>query len=349
MRLVLTGGGTGGHIYPALEVGRLAQERGAELLYLGSIRGQESAICERQGILFQGFPAEPVVTLKSVAGLRALANLYRATGMVKRALVASRPDAVFSTGGYSAAPVVAAARSLGIPYVLHEANSMPGRANRMFARQASAFACTFRTTESHFPGVVRTGMPIRKALREAAASMQTEDRTILVVGGSQGSLFLNNAVTGAAFELEDVRFLHSSGRAHLDAVRERVRNFPSYEVVPYFEAAEMATAYQRATVAIARSGGTLAEFAMFGLPSVLVPLPTSADDHQMHNAREFVNLGAARMIPQGEATPSRIALEVRSWLDDPTSRAKAKLALAEWDVPDATERLVQLVEVAAAK
>jgi UDP-N-acetylglucosamine--N-acetylmuramyl-(pentapeptide) pyrophosphoryl-undecaprenol N-acetylglucosamine transferase len=349
MRLVLTGGGTGGHIYPALEVGRLAQERGFELLYLGSIRGQEGAICQSQGVLFQGFPAEPLGSFKSVAGWKSVASLYRAIGMVKKALQASNPDVVFSTGGYSAAPVVAAAKMLRIPYVLHEANSMPGRANRMFAKGACSVACTFRTMESHFPGAVRTGMPIRKSLRAGAASRSPEGRTVLVVGGSQGSLFLNEAVSEAAHQLKETKFLHSAGRAHAESLQSQVKDLPNYKVVPFFESEAMVDAYQRATVAVARSGGTLAEFAMFGLPSVLVPLPTSADDHQMHNAREFVNLGAARLVPQDEATPERIAAEIEGWLGDSEALKRAANALHDWDVPDATERIVQLIEMAAAR
>ena len=119
MRLVLTGGGTGGHIYPALEVGRCAAERGAELRYFGSLRGQESAACAARGIPFQGFASEPLT------GLGAMIRMQQARGIARRALRTDRPDAVFSTGGYGAGPVVAAAQDLGIPYVIHTADSVP--------------------------------------------------------------------------------------------------------------------------------------------------------------------------------------------------------------------------------
>jgi UDP-N-acetylglucosamine--N-acetylmuramyl-(pentapeptide) pyrophosphoryl-undecaprenol N-acetylglucosamine transferase len=348
LRLILTGGGTGGHIYPALEVGRLAAESGAELAYFGSRRGQEGKICARLGIPFQGFGAEPLVSLRTPRGWIALSKLLRAQVEAGKALKRHRPDVLFSTGGYSAGPVVAAARRLRIPYVLHDSNSVPGRSNRLFAPQAHAFAIVFRSAESHVRGrVVRTGQPIRKALREAAARRDPEEGFVLVVGGSQGSAFLNGLCPSAAPLVPSSRWLHSAGPAHAEAVR---RSAPQgYEVVPFLEQDAMADAYRRATLAVARSGGTLAEFACFGLPSVSIPLPSAADDHQMGNAKEFAAIGATLILPQAEADPVRLADAVRAWLSDPDRRIRAAAALREWDVPDATERILALIQEAAVR
>ena len=148
MRLVLTGGGTGGHIYPALVVGRVAAEAGADLAYFGSIRGQESKACSELGIAFTAFPSEPLYSLKSIRGIKALVKLQQSRFLARKALKSSAPDVVFSTGGYSAGPVVAAARDLGIPYTIHTADSIPARSSRMFADKAAAFSCTFRSTIS---------------------------------------------------------------------------------------------------------------------------------------------------------------------------------------------------------
>ena len=163
MRLVLTGGGTGGHIYPALVVGRVAAEAGADLAYFGSIRGQESNACSELGIAFTAFPSEPLYSLKSIRGIKALVKLQQSRLLARKALKSSAPDVVFSTGGYSAGPVVAAARDLGIPYTIHTADSIPARSSRMFADKATAFSCTFRSTISEMKErkVVRTGQPIR--------------------------------------------------------------------------------------------------------------------------------------------------------------------------------------------
>lgn len=343
MRLVLTGGGTGGHIYPALEVGRLAAERGASLRYVGSLRGQERAICERLGIPFEGFASEPLWSLKTPAGWRAMARLLRATGATKAALRRDRPDAVFSTGGYSAAPVMAAARALGIPYVIHEGNSMPGRTTRMFAPKAAAVTCTFKTTLDRLPGAVRTGHPIRRELREAATH-RTEKPLALVVGGSQGARFLNERVPRAAREIVGLSWLHATGKAQFEEFGKT--DVEGYTIVPYLDAEEIADAYSHAMLAVARSGSTLAEFAAFRIPSVLVPLPTSADDHQRSNAREFEAMGAALICEQADGD---LVASIRTWVSDPVKRESAKKALADWDVPDATTRLASIIEESARK
>ena len=337
MRLVLTGGGTGGHIFPAVEVGQFAAERGASLLYMGSLRGQESAVCESKGIAFQGFGSEPLWSLKSPRGWRAVARLARATRSAKRALAEYRPDAVFSTGGYSAAPVMAAARSLGIPYIVHEGNSIPGRTTRMFAPAAAAVLCTFRTTEGRLRRAVRTGHPIRRALREAAVHRE-ETPLVVVVGGSQGAHFLNEGVPSAARGMEGLRWLHATGPVNYEAYRDS--GFEGYEIVPFIEADRLAEAYAKARLAVARSGSTLAEFAAFRLPSVLVPLPSSADDHQRANAREFAAMGAAILVEQDGGD---LSAAIRAW-SDPERRKLAQEALAEWDVPDATARIASIIE-----
>ncbi len=345
MRLVLTGGGTGGHIYPALEVGQLAEERGAHLRYFGSLRGQESAVCARLGIPFSGFASEPLWSLRTPRGWRAAARLLRATGDAKRAFRADRPDVVFSTGGYSAAPVMAAARALGIPYVIHEGNSMPGRTTRMFAPGAAAVACTFRTTVGRLPGAVRTGHPVRRELR-AAALRRAETPLVVVVGGSQGARFLNQEVPAAARKIQGLSWLHASGPGQFEEFKDAAKGIEGYELVPFIEADRLADAYAHAMLAVARSGSTLAEFAVFRLPSVLVPLPSSADDHQRFNAREFAEMGAAIVCEQegGDLTGA-----IREWVEDSARRVAAEKALSEWDIPDATARLATIIEDTARK
>ncbi|AIE88154.1 UDP-N-acetylglucosamine--N-acetylmuramyl-(pentapeptide) pyrophosphoryl-undecaprenol N-acetylglucosamine transferase [Fimbriimonas ginsengisoli] len=362
MRLVVTGGGTGGHIYPALEVARLASERGTEIRYLGSLRGQESAACAARGISFLGFPSEPLWSLKTFGGWRALLALQRSRGMARRALRADRPDVVFSTGGFSAGPVVAAARDLGIPYIVHSADSVPPRSSAMFARQAFAFTTVFRSTEKFFTErpVTRTGQPIRDELRSAAATERPEgEPTVLVIGGSQGAEFLNTYVPlAAATGRFQARVIHATGPKHLEVTLDRIRKAglgETYQAVPYLEAPALIQAMRSATVVVARAGGTLAELALFGLPTVLVPLPTSANDHQLHNAREFQAMEAATVLwqpderrhPAPEARPEAIAEAIAGWLSDAPRREAARHNLKEWDVPDATARIVSLIEQAA--
>jgi UDP-N-acetylglucosamine--N-acetylmuramyl-(pentapeptide) pyrophosphoryl-undecaprenol N-acetylglucosamine transferase len=223
----------------------------------------------------------------------------------------------------------------------------------MFARDAAAFTCVFRYTLRHSMDLrpIRTGQPIRLDLRRAAIAPEKPiSRTVLVVGGSQGSEFLNETVPVAASRLKGVRFVHATGPKNIEKAMARVRSLDlrDYDARPYLETDEMVAAYRSADLVIARSGGTLAEIALFGLPSVLVPLPTSADDHQLHNAEEFVEMRAASLLLQGStATPAGIAAEVEAWLSDSPRYLAARKALLEWDSPDATPRIVKRLQEAA--
>lgn len=357
MRLIVTGGGTGGHIYPALEVARLARTRGFDVHYFGSLRGQESRLCADQGVPFIGFGSAPLYSLREPRGWQSVGRLALASLRAHGELSRHRPDVVFSTGGYSAAPVLFAARTKRIPSVLLESNSVPGRTTRMFIPNASAMAYVFQHTE-RFDTTgrgVRTGQPVRDALRLAAVRRQESAiPTVVVVGGSQGSAYLNDAVPRAAMALPKVRFIHATGRANFESVAAKVAPLElgdRYRLVPYLEQAELMEAYQTAAVAVGRSGGTVAEFAVFGLPSVLVPLPQSADDHQRVNAQEFADMHAATIAPQSASTPSNadvetLAVRIGQWIEDRAGRARAAEALRGWDVPDATERIVRLIEEA---
>lgn len=350
MKLIVTGGGTGGHIYPALEVAKYARTQGDEVSYFGSIRGQEGKTSQAAGFPFQAFPSQPLYSLKSLRGLKAALALLKARGMAKAALKAASPDAVFSTGGYSAGPVVSGARSLGIPYLIHEANSVPGRANLMFAKEARAFTTLFKSTERYAPGIKcqRVGQPIRSELRSAVGKRNSEPELVLCIGGSQGSEFLNGCVPRAfaGDALASARLLIASGPKNFETTQKVVDSLgigARVTVKAYLETPEMLDAYCRATVVIGRSGGTLAELAMFGIPSVLVPLPTSAGDHQLHNAEEFVAMNAATLLNQAEATPSAVSEAALGWLESPSRRESACVALQAWDLPNATEKIYGLL------
>jgi UDP-N-acetylglucosamine--N-acetylmuramyl-(pentapeptide) pyrophosphoryl-undecaprenol N-acetylglucosamine transferase len=228
--------------------------------------------------------------------------------------------------------------------MIHEANSVPGRANRMFADTASAVTSTFYATAKYLPNAIRTGQPIREELRAVATDREEGKPTVLVLGGSQGSAFLNSTMPSAAALLAPVpNVIHAAGKGNYQEMAKTSQLPPGYRLEPYLETTELVEAYRSATVAVARSGGTLAEFAMFGLPSVLVPLPTSADDHQLVNAREFVDLGGASLVEQKDASPESLSEALRGWLDVPKKRLDASAALRNWDVPDATDRIVDIL------
>ncbi len=297
------------------------------------------------GLPFRAYATFPLVSIRTAAGVRARVAMLRAIGPAKRDLREIRPDAVFSTGGYSSGPVMAAARSLGIPLAIHAVDSVPGRALRMVAPRAAAFTCGFRSTGGHLRrlGVraepERTGHPIRAELRGAVERREADPDLLLVVGGSQGSVALNELALAVA-PLWPGRILLATGPKNHDGVQGRAP--ANVEARPYLDAEGMAEAYREAGIALARSGGTVAEFAMARVPSVLVPLPGSADDHQRWNAEEFAGFGGADVLPQSEATPERLAELLAGWRDA-GRRERAEAALGAWDVPDSSKQIAARV------
>lgn len=356
MRLIVTGGGTGGHVYPALEIARSAIGRGHDVMYFGSQRGQEKAVCEREGILFRAFPSEPFFGFGSVRGLRSGWNLFWAGQKAKRAMRHADPDTVFSTGGYSSSPVVSAARALEIPYVILEQNSVPGRVNLGAGPHAHAVCTVFKATEPYFTDstLIRTGMPLRSELRKTASLPlhRVGKPMVLVMGGSQGAEALNAAALLAAQAMgTDVRWMHLTGKAHFEAVAARAGTelaHLDYEVRAFLDGPEMASALASSWVAVCRSGaGTLSELAAFRIPSVLIPYPLAFGGHQLRNAQEIAELGAAKVIEQSVLSPSLLEEAITGWLRHEERRKKAGDALAGWDMPEATAVIMEMLERAA--
>ncbi|MCW5937978.1 MAG: undecaprenyldiphospho-muramoylpentapeptide beta-N-acetylglucosaminyltransferase [Fimbriimonadaceae bacterium] len=363
MKLVMTGGGTGGHVFPALEVARAAQDRGASVRYFGSHRGIEGAQCAKVGLPFEGFASEPVYSLTRLRGWRSIVRLLRASGKCARALERERPDCVFATGGYSSAPVLSAAKRLGVPLVLHEQNSVPGRTLRLAAPSAHRVCLVFDGAAKFFPQgrTVRTGMPIRRELRDSAQgrlptthSLESAAPIVLVMGGSQGSLALNDVSLAAAVRIakDELQWLHLTGLSHFESTMETLRKMPvkaPYSVKAYLDADEMACAYFSSAVAVCRAGaGTLSELAAFRKPAILVPYPRAFGDHQRKNAEEFAAMGAADVLTQDNLSASSLEIRLYSWIHDRERVLAAERALAEWDVPDATEQILDIVWEAGA-
>jgi len=306
-----------------------------------------------------GFPSEPLTSFRSGKGWKALIRLLATTRSAKSALVNDRPDVVLSTGGYASAPVVQAARSLGIPYLLHEQNTVPGRTNRLLSPTALAVATVFRSGAEHFPKarVVRTGMPIRTELRQSAQgifgigqSIEGNAPIVLVMGGSQGAAALNDAVLATAVRMRPgtATWLHITGVSHFESTintKSKMRVQAPYEVKAFLEANEMASALFSASLAVCRSGaGTIAELAAFRKPSILVPYPHAFGNHQLHNAEEMESIGAAVVLDQKDLLPAALEGRIMAWLSDDDAQKTAASALADWDVPDAVERIFTLID-----
>ncbi|MDQ2986347.1 MAG: undecaprenyldiphospho-muramoylpentapeptide beta-N-acetylglucosaminyltransferase [Armatimonadota bacterium] len=351
MRLALTGGGTGGHVFPALEVGRLAAEAGDDVRFFGSVRGIESTAAQAAGFEFHSTPATPIPKVASLAGLRAVMGLLRNARRVASDFKEWRPDALLATGGYSSGPSLRAAKSLGIPIVLHEQNSIPGRNTKMMGSTARRVCTVFQATAAHFPSqkVVLTGMPVRSDIVVAAHNPRTLAKcyTTLAAGGSQGARALNEIVTRLAKASGAGHcWIHVAGPKLFDEVRDSNKSMPvGYKLASFLDTSEMASALSTIDFAIVRAGcGTIAELAIFGVPAIFVPLPTSFANHQLNNAKEIENLGGGTVMEQADATPDRLKEAWSQWREDGARRASASEALRAWSKPDAAERVLAEVK-----
>ncbi|HBT48132.1 MAG TPA: undecaprenyldiphospho-muramoylpentapeptide beta-N-acetylglucosaminyltransferase [Peptococcaceae bacterium] len=364
MRVVVTGGGTGGHVYPALAIaqGLKRAEPEAEILYIGTRRGLEADVIPRAG-----FPLE-TITVRGLERRRiwknflALALLGRGTVEAYLLIRRFRPHVVVGTGGYVCGPVCLVAAALGIPVVLHEQNAFPGMTNRWLARIARTVCLTFPEAAKFFPRgaeLVTTGLPVRPEILRADRAearkrlgIGPDDIFILSVGGSQGARSLNRAILPVLQFYSgqpSVRILHVTGRQGYEALKEDARRFGievgkngNITIEPYLY--EMDVALAAADLVVGRAGASfLAEVLARGLPAVLIPYPFAAANHQEYNARAVASQGAAVVIRDHELRGGKLLRTLQSLLAEPSrlkAMAEASLRLGR---PDALERIVERI------
>ncbi len=346
-RIVLACGGTGGHIHPALAVGELLRKEGHELsLILSGTRAAEAHAAETwQGPLLKS-GARPI---KDPRNLLAILRC-------RRFLKQQKPDVLLATGGYTSFAPVIAARWLGIPVVLHEANSLAGKAVKFLARYChiDTVALSFEATAKQLPGVhtVFTGLPLRASVLETLERAKAVQRTsdafhILVTGGSQGAHGMNLLIAPVLASLaasdKQVHILHQCGSADVEAMREIYHRTPDQvEVVPFIK--DMGTAYGQADLILARAGAaTCFEIARCAVPTIFIPLPTAMDDHQKKNAEALVNAGGALCFDQLTTTPAQLADAIRSLYSDPDLRQSMRNVFATLPQQDATRLLAEVL------
>ena len=357
---LITGGGTGGHVYPGLALAEALVGRGhdqASIHWVGSARGLEATVVPAAGFSVDLLPgrglqrrltAADVKANVSVAGQSAAA-VARAVRLVRRL----RPRVVVGVGGYASLPCIVAARFQRVPVVVHEQNAAPGLANRIAVRLGARAAVSLPGTP--LPGAVVTGNPIRTAVASVVRRPSRERPLVLVFGGSLGAGRINAAAVALYDEWRsraDVVIHHVTGaagheqsaQALLDARRAGDRL--EYRLVRYED--DMPAVYAAASVAVCRAGATtVAELTVAALPAVLVPLPGAPADHQTRNAVALVDAGAGVLVPDGECTGARLASEVGALLGDPERLDAMSRAAAGLGRPDAAARLADLVEEAA--
>jgi UDP-N-acetylglucosamine--N-acetylmuramyl-(pentapeptide) pyrophosphoryl-undecaprenol N-acetylglucosamine transferase len=360
VHVVVAGGGSAGHIEPALAFADAVRRRdpSAEVTALGTERGLDTRIIPARGYELALIPPVPIPR-------RPGAELFRVPGRLKAAVDAAADvlrrqsaDVLVGFGGFVSGPAYLAARRLGVPIVVHEANPRPGWANRLGARLTPYVAFTFPGTPIAHGR--QLGLPIRRAITtldrparraEARSGFGLADDlpTLLVTGGSQGAKRLNDAASGAAADLRaaGVQVLHATGTAHVVEVPAGAEGDPPYVTVPYLDRMELG--YAAADLVLCRAGAnTVVELTAVGLPAAYVPLPIG-NGEQALNARPVVESGGGLMVDDADCTPAWVRTVLTPLLTDPSRVATMGQAAATSGRPDADERLVDLALEAAAK
>ncbi len=357
MKLLIAGGGTGGHLFSGVAVAEILSEEGNhELLFVGTKNGIEARILPKLN-----YPLALITVggLKRMGLFKTLLNLIKLPiSLLQSCWIVLRfwPDMVLGVGGYASGPLVLAAWLLGRPTAIIEQNSRPGVTNRILGKRVRAVITHFARAEAFFPAekVHRLGNPIRTRILEQAEQETTkQEKTsdiirILVTGGSQGAHAINETVAKALLQLPDYHkrlFVHhQSGSADAPWLQQTYTEANvQAEVSPFID--DMISAYQAADLVICRAGaGTCAELAIVGRPALFVPLPTAADDHQAANAQELVDNDGAWMVRQPEFTPDFLASFLKDRLADPEELTRRGQAAKMAGRPKATVDTVELLK-----
>jgi UDP-N-acetylglucosamine--N-acetylmuramyl-(pentapeptide) pyrophosphoryl-undecaprenol N-acetylglucosamine transferase len=380
-KIAIACGGTGGHLFPGLAVAEQLVARGCRVTLLISPKEvDQQAVQKISGMEIVTLPAVGLTRGRVIAFASGFIKSYRAA---KKHFRTNPPLAALAMGGFTSAPPVLAARSLGAQTFLHESNTIPGRANRWLSRVVNQAFVGFSQAARrlHTRAATTTGTPVRpefyprdSAACRAALGLDPALPVLLVMGGSQGATGINNLVihslpsfrsaavcaapaaapgnkqhaaagssTTTALRSIDLQFLHITGAGDAERVRRAYAEKNLRAIVLPF-LAEMHLALGAASVAVSRAGASsLAELAAMRVPSVLVPFPAATDNHQFFNARAFEATGAARLLEQKNATPESLTGLVSEMISNDASREKMKTALANWHAPKAAEQIAETI------
>lgn len=364
MLVVLSGGGTAGHINPALALADELRARGCDVRFAGTPQGVEARLVAEAGIPFTPFEAAGFNRNHPLTLPKAVAKIQRSTGRAKAWLAELGADVVVGFGGYVCIPVGRAAEKLGVPVVVHEQNSVMGMANKYLAKRAAAVCVTYAQSAPEGVDAARvhvTGNPVRRSVitssrAEGRAMLGIPDGALmlLVFGGSLGARHLNEGIALMRDELlarDDVRVVHITGPKELDAVREALALAPAeaerWQLMGYQD--RMGETLAAADVIVSRAGATsLAEISARAIPALLVPFPHATEDHQTTNARAYVDAGCALMMADAEVGTEAFRDQVRALLDDAALRASMAEAARAQETADAAAKLADVVLAAAA-
>lgn len=357
MRVIIAGGGTGGHLFPGLALAEEFRRRdaGTEVTFVGTEHGIEARIIPREGYPIKFLKAEGFVGRSFLRKIGSAVKTALSLLDARRILNSVKPDIVIGVGGYASGAIVLLAGLRSIPTMIHEQNSVPGLTNRILGRIVKRTCVTYHESLPFFPmgRAFLTGNPIRARIlrgeRETACRLFGLDQstfTVFVFGGSAGARSINRAVVEALNHLidlkEEIQFLHQTGEKDYESVREAYRKAGFRGTVAPF-IYQMAEAYAAADMVISRAGATtLAEITALGKPAILVPYPFASGRHQELNALKLREMGAALMITDNELKGETLADDIRKLLESDSMRAEMKKAGKGLGRPDACGRIVDV-------
>ncbi len=364
MKMVIAGGGTGGHVFPGVAIARHFSEKidRSKVTFVGTAEGIESTVIPKEGFDIRFIRSEGFVGRGAMQKIMSVLRLPISIKESRSILKELDPDVVLGVGGYCSGPILLTAYLMGIPTMIHEQNTIPGLTNRILAKFVKAVAVTYYESISFFSKdkTYFTGNPVREEIlkgdRERGNTTFGLDSglfTIFVLGGSSGASNINRAVGESLAYLEDlkkhIQFIHQTGDKDFDIVREFYKE-KGYKgaVIPFTH--DMPDAYAASDLIISRAGATtLAEITSCGKASILVPYPFAAGDHQTANAKKLWDINAAQMIPDNELDGRSLANMIRHLFEDPDAMSEMEMVGRSIGKPDATKKIFELIMSIAKK
>lgn len=354
--ILISGGGTGGHIFPALSIANALRRRDPQtrILFVGAEGRMEMERVPAAGYEIVGLPVSGFDRKRPWRNFKVLWRLWKSLRRARRTVAQFKPDAVVGVGGYASGPVLKQAQKAGIPTLIQEQNSYPGVTNKLLAPKAKAICVAYDGLDRFFPAdrIIKTGNPVRADLLNVGISQadakkelgfDPEKPLVLVVGGSLGARTINESIAPALdrFVKAGASVMWQTGKLYADECVPMAAGYKGIEAMPFIS--RMDLAYRAADIVVSRAGaGTISELQLLGKPSVLVPSPNVAEDHQRKNAQALVDRNAAVMVPDSEARTS-LADTVIGLLNDHSRRQTLGLNVAAMALPDSDEKIVDRI------
>lgn len=356
-RILISGGGTGGHIFPALSIAAALKRRNpdAKILFVGALGRMEMERVPAAGFEIVGLPVAGFDRKRLWRNVSVLFKLWKSMSKARKIVRNFKPQIAIGVGGYASGPTLKAAQKAGVPTLVQEQNSYPGVTNKILGKNADAICTAYEKAADFFPPerIILTGNPVRAALLNVEMTPEDAKRAlgfdparplVLVVGGSLGARTINTSIAGGLDTLLDgnTQILWQTGRSGEEIGKKAVEGRSDVKATPFIS--DMATAYRAADLVVSRAGaGTISELQLLGKPTVLVPSPNVAEDHQRKNALALVDRGAAEMILDSEA-PAQLPGAIARLVADSAARDRLAANILKMALPDSDEKIADAAE-----